>query len=103
MPSRLQFLAQRFEVVDFAVVRQPNLSSGIRHWLVAGSRQIDDRESTVPKTYSLASRSIREIDSVVVRSAMLDPVEHRFDQLCVGSAYNPTDATHSSVSQILTA
>ena len=93
MPSRDQVASDVAMVVDLAVVSQPEPSVLVRHRLVAGRRQVDDRETSV------AERNSRvDVPPFVIRPAMTKNGRHAIDCLRPGRlralAYNSADAAH---------
>jgi hypothetical protein len=55
-----------FEVVRFAVVRDPVAGLWIVHWLMTGSRRIDDRQPCITEVDILAA-----CDATIIRAAVL--------------------------------
>src|SRR5262245_47682304 len=65
MPLLLELGSELDEVVDFAVVDDPHLAIGTRHWLMAGRAQIDDAQSRVDETDTRGRRKgghVRGVD-----------------------------------------
>ena len=87
-------------VVDLAVERDPDALVLIRHRVVTGRRQVDDRKSPMAERHA-ATTCRPDGCARVVRSAMDHRVTHRHDGLLVrvktvGEGQDPADATHAN-------
>jgi hypothetical protein len=83
-----------FEVVNLAVVGDPESPVLARHWLVAGGADVDDGEPSVPETH--VSRCVQ---ALIVRTAMCDQVVHAtedrvIDRLSTEEVDSSDDAAH---------
>src|SRR5438093_1617905 len=74
LSESFELRAQLTEVVDLAVVSDPDVRTRVLHRLVAGWTEIDDREPTIAKAYAS-----RYVHALVIGSAMRDQVRHRLD------------------------
>src|SRR5881296_713768 len=74
----LEFGAQLPEVVNLAVVGDPDVRARVLHRLVPAWTEINDREPTVAKP-----DAARYVQALVIGTAMRDQVGHRLDKASV--------------------
>jgi hypothetical protein len=93
----LQLGSQLAEVVDLAVVRDPEAAVGGSHRHRAGRRGVDDRQAAVYEPYRAVG-----VQALAVRAAVGDDLAHALQHVLVGRAAgaleHPGDAAHASVS-----
>src|SRR5438552_9166745 len=97
MATLLQAGAQLSVVVDLAVENQPDAIRATMHRLVAGFREIDDRQTAKPET---AATLVKDQLTSVIRSTVYHHIAHSLDQRALDAACrrsvlpDSTDATH---------
>ena len=76
LADRLQLLAKGLEIVDFAVEDDHVASAGGLHRLMAGGREVDDRQ---PAKADSHARCLVDPGSAVVGSPMVQGLRHALD------------------------
>src|ERR1017187_134669 len=94
MAAFLEFAAQFWKVVDFAIENHPDTSVLVENWLVPSS-QIDDA-----KAAHTEARAIFDENAFVIRTAVHNSLAHAVNRGCfnslVGSrAYDSGDSAHA--------
>ena len=97
MPALLELRSQRTEVVDLAVVGDPQALILVRHGHVAARREIDDGQSA-----GAEPDSALEVQSSIVRSAVGERSAQRLDvgarRIRAGELDDSADAAHDPAS-----
>ena len=96
---RLELGAELAVVVDLAAEGQPDRSVLVRHRLMPGGREVDDREAAVPEGDALLGEVPR---AAVVGPAVMDALAHGrhellVDREVVAGPEEPADAAHQLV------
>ena len=99
VPLGLELGPELHVVVDLAAEREPDGAVLVRHRLVAGRGEIDDREPAVRKGDAMVRRVP---GAAVVRAAVDDRLAHGRDELfadveAVARGEDPADAAHQAL------
>ena len=95
MAFALQFVANFSEVVNFSVVRDPHRTVLIRHWHVAGCREVENRQAAAAKTNVGAVGAAIVPEATIIGAPVRLDGSHVCQYLAISPVDQPADATHN--------
>src|SRR5215470_17754663 len=93
MAVLLQFPAQFLEVVDFAVLRDPDTAVFVRHGHMPSGREVDDAQPAIAEANFGRGRAMQ---AMIIGSAMMQDFQHALQQLLVNESRGSANAAHLS-------
>jgi hypothetical protein len=92
LPLPLELRPEVSEVVNLAVVRDPEAPAGSRHGLRPGWRKVQDGETAVPEAERLARRAMQPLS---IRATVGEQPGHPADDLRVDGADHACNPAHA--------